>query len=353
MLHFHFPTSSRRAAVEKVGRVSAGAFPALDVAGRSFHSGAAAYTKSLGILRALVSDRALRRHVEARDFLMIEEELLGEDKVGAALTGRGVAARDNSFWDVLWRTMQASAKAELERLESVPVAKADTVGVEIQFDFINPEAVAAIEGSRFAMITNVSAGTRAGIRESILTGYEEGLHPSVLARSLKNDIGLTKPQARALANYRRALTSGNFTGALSQDLRDHRFDTTLNRLRRVGGKLDAGKADKIVDRYRKRLLQHRANTIARTELNRAAHAGQQEVWRQAQTQGLLPKDARKVWFTNDPCPLCAPIPGMNPNGVGLTEAFDTLTGSLLHPPVHPNCMCGIGTKRVKGERPKA
>jgi len=86
--------------------------------------------------------------------------------------------------------------------------------------------------------------------------------------------------------------------------------------------------------------EKRATLIARTEVMRAANAGQRESWRQAVDSGMLTGDEKRQWIvTNDErlCPECESLDGEvaelggeypDPGGEG--------------PPLHPNCRCTEG-----------
>ena len=68
---------------------------------------------------------------------------------------------------------------------------------------------------------------------------------------------------------------------------------------------------------------------------RASNEGTAQLWKQAQERGILSLTMRKVWQTNDPCPICAPMSGER---VKITEDFSI----GFDPPAHPNCRCTIG-----------
>lgn len=99
-------------------------------------------------------------------------------------------------------------------------------------------------------------------------------------------IGLTARQAEYVNNARaqlQALDAGYFDRAL----RDRRFDSIVNRAIRDGRPLSQADIDRIVGRYKDRMLAHRAEVIARTESITALRAGRQEGIEQAIEQGLI------------------------------------------------------------------
>lgn len=96
--------------------------------------------------------------------------------------------------------------------------------------------------------------------------------------------------------------------------------------------------------FSEQLLRQRAMTIARTEIMAAENMGQLEAWRQAARDGLLPKEARKVWVMGPgACPTCATVNG---KAVKLEDPFPVV--DVLVPPAHPNCRCTVGLAADRG-----
>ena len=103
-------------------------------------------------------------------------------------------------------------------------------------------------------------------------------------------------------------------------------------------------AEAILEKHRRALINHRARTIAATEAQRAANAGELEAWRQGQAKGIVAKNARRFWKTAGDERVRAlhnQIPPMNAKGAGLKEPFTTPFGPLLHPPAEINCRCRV------------
>lgn len=96
--------------------------------------------------------------------------------------------------------------------------------------------------------------------------------------------------------------------------------------------------------FTEQLLRQRAMVIARTEIMAAENMGQLEAWRQASRDGLLPKEARKVWVMGPgACPTCAQVNG---RAVKLEDPFPVV--DVLVPPAHPNCRCTVGLAADRG-----
>jgi hypothetical protein len=153
----------------------------------------------------------------------------------------------------------------------------------------------------------------------IRSGFEEGRSMTQMMRDLEAFVGLTPRQTEALEALRQRLLDGGKTRAQAQAQ---------------------------VDRAARRALQLRVENIARTESIWASLEGQAQLWNEAARQGTLdPARFRRTWLVTPDDRLCqttcAPIPGMNPNGVGLYEPFQTPVGPVMHLPAHPMCRCAV------------
>lgn len=223
--------------------------------------------------------------------------------------------------DAFWREFEASVAPTLrpairEAFMETAQRSARTFGMA--FDLTNPRAVEAIDLQAGQLIQNITAESRAAIREVLRRGFLQGRTVNQMAVEIRQSIGLTQRGAGAVSNYRQA-------------------------------QLDAGVDDVVVERraqrYARRLLNQRAETISRTETLAASNRGQQTVWEEAARGGDLPPDSRRTWIiTPDDrlCPICEAIPDMNPDGVGLTEPFNTPEGAIMTPPAHVQCRCAVG-----------
>lgn len=192
-----------------------------------------------------------------------------------------------------------------------------------RFDMTNPYAIR--EAERFAadLVREVSRSTKAAIREAVVESFREGITGDALARRLRNTIGLTSRQARAVENYRERLLNGG---------------------------MDEDRADVLTRRYWRKTRNRRAQTIARTEIMRASNHGRMQGWLSAADHGMLDLNASvKEWITApqgvsfDPskpsvCPVCVPLDGTKVMGV--ETPFRLPNGREVQmPPGHPNCRC--------------
>lgn len=108
--------------------------------------------------------------------------------------------------------------------------------------------------------------------------------------------------------------------------------------------------DGLTEEHRLRVLRQQADRMVRTRQDllsaslteTALATGAQTQWEAAVQQGAVrAMDVRRFWrIRAGACPLCAEIPARNPDGRGLTEAFQTALGSVMQPGLHPRCVTG-------------
>lgn len=164
---------------------------------------------------------------------------------------------------------------------------ADTL---VRFDSAYPSVVARARQNTYEQVYGLTTETRATVRSIISEGVREGAAPRETARRIRDSIGLTQPQERALENYRRSLEQGDWSRALSYELSSGQTDRTVMRLQRDGGHMTQAQIEAAVTRYRENSIAHRAETIARTESLAAAHQGADDAIRQAIDRGDVAAD---------------------------------------------------------------
>lgn len=179
-------------------------------------------------------------------------------------------------------------------------------------------------------------------RQALGDSLRLGLSSEEIANVLENVISLSPRQAKAVINYRNALENLDI-GALNRELRDRRFDRTLINAVENRRALTPEQVDTMVERYAARSLQFRASMIARTESMNAATGGIRDAYVQAVKSGrLFASEVTRNWqlvLDERLCPVCASVPLLNPNGVGVLEPYLTIHGPVMAPGIHPNCRC--------------
>lgn len=206
-----------------------------------------------------------------------------------------------------------AAVGEVTSLTGMSLSKA--------FDLVNPLAVAAAKTQSASLVVAVSEDTKRAIRAIVTAAIEQGITPDDTARLIKTVVGLAPNQVKALLNHKDRLADAGYTGE---------------------------KLDNAVERYARKAVAYRAETIARTELINSLSRGQQVAWTRAQAVGMLPPDQAKTWIVTPDdrlCDLCREMTGKPP--VPLNAPFETPLGPRMGPTMHPRCRCSMGLVRSK------
>jgi hypothetical protein len=182
------------------------------------------------------------------------------------------------------------------------------------FNLRSPQAEAWIKDYAAKEIKYIDAQTRKTIQQITLRAFEEGLTPQQQSKLIRQYIGLLPQHATAVENFRKAL-----------------------------GDIDSSLADKMEERYRKKLLKWRADTIALSESHTASNEGNRESTRQAMKRGILDPDEYEMELFNHAdkriCPVCNALRGTRcplPGG---------RYGGRSGPPFHPRCRDSENTVR--------
>lgn len=232
----------------------------------------------------------------------------------------------------------------------------DALNVLSDFNQVNARAVAAMQRSQLELVQDFTREQRAATTAALAESLARGDNTRRQAESIRDSVGLTARQERAVQNYRRALerTAQGDRSALARSLRDRRFDQTVQNAAAAREPLSQEQIDRMVNRYRERYIGFRAETIARTETLRAVHSGNHEMYLQA-SEGenalFARQEIEQIWVTN--------VDGREReshhllNGVVrlIGQTFPGLAGPLRYPgdPSAPaeevvNCRCSLRTQ---------
>lgn len=203
--------------------------------------------------------------------------------------------------------------------------------VAVGFDVTNQRAVDAIQRNSLRLISGFSQGQRQTIRQAMSRGIAQGLNPRELARLFRDTVGLTPLQESAVANYEAMLRNGN-RDALRRELRDRRFDSTVNRAFRDRQPLSDDQVSRMVGAYRSRYIRYRAEVIGRTEGLRSAHEGVEEMYNQAIDSGqILPEEILQRWNTTQDGRQRDSHDSLNGQERAWGEAWQADEGELRYP----------------------
>ena len=189
-------------------------------------------------------------------------------------------------------------------------------GVGYRFDLRSAEAEAWISEYSGQQIKYISATNRAAIQQIKLIAFQEGMTIPEQRRLIKQHIGLLPQHVVAVKRYETGLMDAG---------------------------MDDGSVNRLTEKYRKKLLDYRANMIGVTEGMTASNEGIRKANEDAMKRGILPTDEyEQVWVASglpNTCDQCiaangstAPIGGTFPNG-------------SRGPPIHPHDHCTVVIRR--------
>ena len=210
---------------------------------------------------------------------------------------------------------------------ALQAAQATTLpGLAVAFNVADPLVLVAIDRVVAQQITGISVTTQEAIQGIVRRAIESGQGIHAQIQEIRQLVGLTSGQAASVARYRAGLREAG---------------TSPERLAT------------LVERRSAFFRRQRAITIARTETMNAVSAGAYERLQHAVRAGYADATRlRRHWlvaFDERTCPTCSAIPGLNPDGVGVSEPFRTPSGPVFHPAVHPRCRCAVALRVAEGK----
>lgn len=223
------------------------------------------------------------------------------------------------------------------------------MGVAISFNPADPAVVGAMQRNRLEFIRDFGQDQRLAVNQALTEAARAGEGPVAAARRFRDSIGLTSYQQGMVDRYRQLLET-NSRQALDRDLRDRRYDAAFENAIAGDFYLPPERINVMVGRYRERLLQLRAETIARTESGRVAETTrnisvEQAIMRAGVDRGL----AVKQWKSTRDRRTRDSHAAMDGQARLFDDAFDSPRGATLmypHDSDAPaeeviNCRCTV------------
>lgn len=242
-------------------------------------------------------------------------------QVEAALsTGNVEAAMGSIDWPVL-----VTEIAVVETILSGVAERAGVVGAEslatnmgigYGFDLVNEAAVDWAKQHAGELITEITEESRKAIRAIIVDAIENGGHPRDTAIKIRQYIGLTEKDSRAVLNYWKKLSQES--------------------------DLSAKQVNDMADSYARKLLRDRAETIARTETINASANGQRKLWEKAAANGDL-KGFERKWIVTPDDRLCVRCSAMKGQRAPIGGTYQNGSNG---PTLHPRCRCAEGLVEI-------
>lgn len=213
----------------------------------------------------------------------------------------------------VWRDFKAALSDALAPVFDAHDAAARTL--YRAFDSLDPTVVAAERVYKKAFVDEFGAETERAVNAVFAWGKRNGLDAEQVARILGFTAGSNQRQ----------------TGAML---------VRWLQLQETGA--EPGVIDRMMRQLADEAMKRRAETTAATELWNAIQLGRESAAQQAERRSNEDVTVRKFWevsWTERTCPVCAAIPGMNPEGVPVGEPFRTPIGPRMGPTIHPKCRC--------------
>lgn len=202
-----------------------------------------------------------------------------------------------------------------------------------RFDVRNSRAEAWLRENSSRLVVEIGEDVRQVVRNTVEQGIQAGNNPRNVAldligridpatgKRMGGSVGLTSQQAGWVARANMQLANLD-PAYLTRNLRDKRFDGVFTRAIADGKPLPADVREKMVTRYRNRVLKYRGDTIARTEMLRALNQSEFEALKQAVDMGALQNNqVRRVWDNSGDFRVRPSHRLMEGQKVGLDEPF--------------------------------
>jgi len=311
-----------------------------------------AFEKAVQKARSRAQINALVRAVEAGD-------------IEAILLAAGVREGMWSIFTEQVRTAYSDAGFLIMASDLTGGGGGGGPSIDLDFDINNPRAEQWLRINSSSMIRGdgVTGGLmpqqRAAVQEILQSGMAKGANPRTTALDIVGRIGktgrrqggvlgLTGPQAKAAVNMASDLENLD-RRYFTRTLRDRRFDGIVRKSMDIGNPLPQKTRNKIIGRYEDRLLKHRGDTIARTEVLSSVNAASDEALHQIVDEGLAPRHAAiRIWRHSFSAKERPGHLRMEDQRRGLDELFvNPITGiALPYPGSGPaseiiNCRCFI------------
>jgi hypothetical protein len=170
----------------------------------------------------------------------------------------------------------------------------------IRFDTASPDVIARAQANQLELVHGFQLErnkiTQQITQRAMVEGAQSGINPRQIAQDFRDSIGLTPTQESHVASYRRALETGDYTNALDRELSNGNADRSIASAHAKGKPLTPAQVDQYTEQYRSNYLDHRAETIARTESLRNTNAGASDAIQQAVDRGDVESDVLiKTW----------------------------------------------------------
>jgi hypothetical protein len=210
----------------------------------------------------------------------------------------------------LFTSLQAAFEAGgMAMAATFPKYIPDASGLKarVRFNVRDPRAEKWLQERSSGLVVEIEDDIRRAVRNTLTQGLADGRNPRNVALDIVGRVnpatgqreggvvGLGSREEKWSRSARTYLTTLN-AQYFELELRDKRFDATVEAAMKSGTPLPQEAIDKLVDRYRSNALQFRGEAIGRTEALAALNRSEWEATKQAVEQGNLTEDQIvKIW----------------------------------------------------------
>ena len=256
-------------------------------------------------LRELESDVA----AELRDFSLAAID---------AIARQAVASGEVSDEDLLEAIETRLGDALRGAITIMVIDATQLVGVGPGPDAVRPAVEAAIREAARLLLPSA----RRAIADTVATAYRRGWSVNRTARQLQKFLTLAPSQVARMDTLAQALRRDPVAAAAKYEVS-------------VPANPTQGDLNRVVERFRVRLVRERSLAIARQELWRAGQAAEHAAWEAAVENGDFARGSvTKHWRDQDDSHVRSahrPLAERYPQGIGLEEGFVTSRGVLRYP----------------------
>lgn len=213
-----------------------------------------------------------------------------------------------------------------------------------RFDVRNPDAERWLKDNSSGLVTRLTEEARTNVRDALQRGMIAGVNPRTTALNIVGRldrasgqrvgglIGLTVQQATWSERLRNALETRS-DRYFNYELRDKRFDRTVQKAIQTGQPLPRDVVDKLVLRYRQNALRYRGEQIARTESIQSFNVAEWQSVKQVVATGRVKEsDVTRIWDSAGDRRVRPSHRQMDGQVRGLDEPFVAPSGArLMHP----------------------
>lgn len=239
--------------------------------------------------------------------------------------------------------VQAGTEEAKRWAQQFGIGKAKRPGAPTTFDVSSRGVAGALRRNKNRFVSDFTSKQR----QSITNAVNAGDSVSSMADGVMDSIGLTPSQQRSVNSYQQALETGS-KSALTRDLRDRRYDRTVQNVIDEDDVLSADQIENMVGAYTNNLLRSRAETFARTQsLSIIEEARNQAFQQTASSAGINTDYVAKEWAAIEDDRTRETHEELDTQVRPFDEPFDSISGAQLMYPGDPsapldeliNCRC--------------